>query len=163
MRKFGKRAIVAAVAGAVGVAAAGVAWAAWQSGGSGTATAASTQRIRVETVATTTPGTTPGTRLYPGGTGTATITIRNRNPYPVRVEEIVGTGEVFADDPHRLAGCRHTGVTIDPDAVVPWVVPAGETREFTLPGAAAMAPDSDNACQGATFFIPVAIFARSTT
>jgi len=163
MPKITKRSAAAGVIAAV--TASGVAWATWTAPGTGAASAQAGHAVPVVTV----QATTTGSLLYPGRTGDVYVKVHNANPFKVKVVRVDGTGPIVADDAHRLAGCVTHGVTFPVDPVpkgsnrikVAWELPANETVQFTAPGQVRMSNDSANACQGATFTIPVALTAES--
>jgi hypothetical protein len=136
-----------------GMMASGIAWAAWTAEGTGNgyAKATTAQALTTDDVSATTVG-----QLYPGGSGDVKLTINNPNPYPVTVTSISGAGAITAD----TAGCTVTGVTFT-DTTGTWDVAANDETSVTLTGAASMSNDSDNACQGAVFTIPVSLSGAS--
>ncbi|MEU7902791.1 hypothetical protein [Actinoplanes sp. NPDC049118] len=97
--------------------------------------------------------------LEPGGTGNLTVTVTNDNDFPIRITSVSpGQGNVIADDEHREAGCANTGVIVAQNSVkVRWEVPRNTVGAFTIPDGLAMGPDSDKACAGATFVVPVLV------
>ena len=138
-----------------GLMATGVAWAAWTADGTGNGYAKATT---AEVLTTDDVSATTVAQLYPGGTGDVKLTINNTNDYPVRVTSIVGDGTIAADSGH--AGCTTTGVSFT-DQTGTWDVAANSETAITLTGAASMSNASLNACQGATFTIPVALSGAS--
>ncbi|MGH2751859.1 MAG: hypothetical protein ACRDK3_13455 [Actinomycetota bacterium] len=103
------------------------------------------------------PGSTTGD-LFPGATGDVNLSIENPNPFDVEVKTIVGNGAVTSAAP----GCNTTGVSFtDQTAVTGMVIAAGDTLDVSLADAASMDNSSDNACQGATFSVPVSVTADS--
>jgi hypothetical protein len=145
------------VAGGVvaGLMASGIAWAAWTANGTGEGYTKATTAVALTTddVSATTVG-----QLYPGGSGDVKLTINNPNPYPVQVTSITGNGTIVADSGH--AGCTTTGVSFA-NQTGTWNVAANGETAVTLTGAASMSNASLNACQGATFTIPVALSGAS--
>jgi hypothetical protein len=151
---------------AVGVIAAvmsivGLVYAAWTTNGTGSAyaKAGSSQAIGTVDVSASTTAT-----LYPGVSGDVLIKLDNPNPYPVTVTAISGNGSITADAGH--SGCTTTGVTFSNQTGLSLVIPAksGSTNgslQTTLSGAASMSNASLNACQGATFTIPVSLTGTS--
>lgn len=100
---------------------------------------------------------TPTTLLYPGGSASVALEVANPNPWPVTVRSIVGAGAITAS----AAGCDPAAVTFT-DQDGSWVIPkkqgtADGTLGVVLPDAAAMAVDAADACQDATFTIPVRV------
>ena len=118
--------------------------------GNGAARATSADDLVVE------PGTTTAD-LYPGSNGAVKVDVTNPNPFAVTVSSIAGNGAVTSGAP----GCTTTGVTFNAPAVTGQVIAAGATANLTLAGAASMSNASDNACQGATFSIPLTVSASS--
>jgi hypothetical protein len=129
-----------------------VVFAAWlvTGNGNGAAQATSAQSLVVA------PGTTTAD-LYPGSNGAVKVNVTNPNPFAVTVSSIAGNGPVTSGAP----GCTTTGVTFNAPAVTGQVIAAGATANLTLAGAASMSNASDNACQGATFSVPVTVSASS--
>ena len=138
-----------------GLLASGVAWAAWTADGTGNGYAKATT---AEVLTTDDVSATTVAQLYPGGTGDVKLTINNTNDYPVRVTSIAGNGTIVADSGH--AGCTTTGVSFA-DQTGTWDVAANSETAVTLTGATSMSNASLNACQGATFTIPVALSGAS--
>ncbi len=133
-----------------------VAYAAWTAsgGGQGYAKAGTAQALTTVDVSATTTAT-----LYPSGTGDVFLKINNPNPYPVTVASVTGSGVVTSTVP---ACDLSTGVTFVNQTGLSLTVPAGGATAFTLTGAAAMSNASANACQGATFTIPVTLSGASS-
>jgi hypothetical protein len=139
---------------AAGLMASGVAWAAWTADGTGNGYAKATTAQALTTSSATVTGD-----LYPGSTtGDVVVKITNPNAYAVNVTSIQGNGSITSD----TTGCTtaNSGVSF-----AGWTgtehFNAGETRTVTLADTASMAGTSDNACQGATFTIPVALSGAS--
>ncbi|GID96508.1 hypothetical protein ACFQFC_27855 [Amorphoplanes digitatis] len=97
--------------------------------------------------------------LEPGGTGNLTVTVTNDNDFPIRITSVSpGQGNIIADDEHREAGCANTGVIVAQNSVkVRWEVPRNTVGAFTVPDGLAMNADSDKACAGAVFVVPVLV------
>jgi hypothetical protein len=129
-----------------------VVFAAWLVTGNGNGAAQATTAASL----VVTPGTTTGD-LYPGSTGAVKVNVNNPNPFDVTITSIAGNGAVTTG----AAGCTTTGVTFTAPATTGQVIAAGATLNLTLPNAAAMSNASDNACQGATFNVPVTVSASS--
>jgi copper(I)-binding protein len=149
IRRITKKALVATLmTGAL--LAASVATAAWLASGtgSGAAKAITATDLTVE-VATATAD------LYPGATnGDLFLKINNPNPYPVTVTSVdAGAGPVSSHD----ATCDTNGseVTLDASTAVTIDVPAAGSTTTTVADIVNMGVDADDACQGATFDIPV--------
>jgi hypothetical protein len=132
-------------------------YAAWTTNGSGSgyAKAGTAQALTTVDVSASTTAT-----LYPGGpAGDVSIRISNPNSFPVTVTGVAGNGAITADAGH--AGCTTTGVSFTDQTGLSIGVPAGGQTTATLTGAASMSNASLNACQGATFTIPVTISGAS--
>ncbi|MDX6651257.1 MAG: hypothetical protein QOJ38_38 [Solirubrobacterales bacterium] len=159
-----KHKAVAALAAAVAVIGASLVYAAWLATGTGSgyAKAGSAQALSTVDVSASTAAT-----LYPGGSGDVAIKVSNPNSYPVRVTGIALNGSsssIAADSGH--AACTPTGVSFSDQSGLSIDVPAKSgavngTAQTTLSGAAAMSNASVDACQGATFTIPVTLSGSS--
>jgi len=141
------------------IAAASLVYAAWTTSGSGSgyAKAGSAQALSTVDASASTAAT-----LTPGSTGDVRIEIRNPNPYPVQVTGVSGNGTITT----TASGCTTTGVTFTNQTGLTLNLPAksGGTDgalQTTLSGAASMSNASLNACQGATFTIPVTLTGTS--
>ena len=135
----------------------GFVYAAWTTngGGSGYAKAGTAQDLTTVDVSASTSAT-----LYPGGpAGDVSIRIANPNPYPVKVTGVAGNGAITPDAGH--SGCTTTGVTFTDQTGLNISVAANSQATATLTGAASMSNASLNACQGATFTIPVTLSGAS--
>ena len=159
MKFFKKRNIVAVSMTLIAMTAVGFVYAAWTTTGSGSgyAKAGSSQALSTVDVSATTNAS-----LYPGQSGNVTLKIHNPNPYNVRVTAVALNGQqsdIVADAGH--SGCTTTGVTFSNQSSLSLDVNAGADTEFTLNGAAAMSNASLDACQGATFAIPVSLTGAS--
>jgi len=77
----------------------------------------------------------------------------------VTVTGVAGNGSITPDAGH--AGCTTTGVSFTDQTGLSISVPASGQTQTTLSGAATMSNASLNACQGATFTIPVTISGAS--
>jgi hypothetical protein len=161
-RRFSKRAIVASLF--LGILLAGsVAFAWWTAGGTGNGytKAETAQQLTTNNVSATTTA-----QLHPGGTSDVILQIANPNTYAVTVTNINGNGAITSgnatcDNPN--APYTGNGVTFTNQSGT-WVVPAGNTLDVTLTGAAAMsntATTSNDSCQGKVFTIPVALVGHS--
>jgi hypothetical protein len=161
--KASHRRIAILVAGAA-LTVTGLVYAAWLSTGSGSgyAKAGSAQALTTVDVSASTSAT-----LYPGGSGDVLLKLSNPNPYPVRITSVSlnGTnGDIAADSGH--SACTTTGVSFTNQTGQTIDVPAksGSTNgtvQTTLTGAAGMSNASLDACQGATFTIPVTLSGSS--
>ena len=156
MRKRVSRKIAVATTAAALVVV-GLVYAAWTTNGTGSgyAKAGTAQALTTVDVSASTAAT-----LYPGGpAGDVLIRISNPNSYPVTVTAVTGNGSITADAGH--SGCTTTGVSFTDKTGLSIAVPAGGQTETTLSGAASMTNASLNACQGATFTIPVSLTGAS--
>ena len=133
----------------------GTAYAFWTATGSGTGTAsAGTAQSLTTTVASVTGGL-----LYPGGTGDVRLTVNNPNPFPVKISAVTSMGSATSSS--ATCDANGNGVTFTDRTNLNQPVPAGGSATFSLLGAAAMDIASDDACQGATFTLPVALTATA--
>ena len=156
MKLFRKR-FVAALAALAAITAVGLVYAAWTSSGSGSAysKAGTAQTLSTVDVSASTSGT-----LYPGVSGDALVKFSNPNPYPVKITSVSldTNGSIAADSGH--SGCAATNVAFTNQTGLAIVVPAASggtngTLQTTLSGSVALASAATDACQGATFTIPV--------
>jgi hypothetical protein len=96
--------------------------------------------------------------LYPGATGVILLKIDNRNPYKTMLIGIAADGAITSD---KGALCdAATGVTYTPPASLSLVLPPHTAVEFGL-GSVVMTDASADACQGATFTVPLQLTTRS--
>ena len=158
-RVINRRLAVAVIAAVFAVV--GLVYAAWTTNGTcnGYAKAGTSQALSTVDVSASTTAT-----LYPGVSGDVLIKLDNPNPYAVTVTGITGNGAITADAGH--SGCTTTGVTFTNQTGLTLTIPAKSggvdgTLQSTLTGAAAMSNASLNACQGATFTIPVTLTGSS--
>lgn len=138
----------------------GTAYAYWATTGtgSGTAAAAAMQAVTVDAFVA---GDANRTTLVPGGSADVIVRTTNPNAFAVQLYAVAPNGAVTADAAH--AGCATTGVSFTAPAapLAPAVtIPAHSSLLVTLPGAASMSAQSQSACQGATFNVPVTVEAR---
>jgi hypothetical protein len=150
--------VAAAVAGTL-IAAGGAAWAMWRLSGAGSSstTASTALNLRLTAVPR------PDAPLYPGARTDLAVTVENPNPFPITLTTVhAGSGPVTVDAAHFAAGCVTTGVspTRGVSAVSLSVGPRS-SASFLLPDAIQMTNDSDSACQGATFTVPLTASGRS--
>ncbi len=103
----------------------------------------------------TTESATVAADLYPGGTGALSLRVRNPNPFATTLRAVSPNGAITSDS----AACNDGGhgVTFAGVSGLSLVVPASSSAQFDLADAVAMAEDSADACQGATFTIPVSL------
>ncbi|MEV4277306.1 hypothetical protein [Actinoplanes xinjiangensis] len=153
------RPLFAAIGAAVVLTAGGAAWAAWHITGSQSLSATATTSLDLRLVGRP----SPNQPLFPGAQAGLTVTVHNDNPFPVVVTQIrPGNGSVTADAAHRDDGCGTTGVALTKSAFpVTWSVPANGKASFGISKAIRMGNNSDSACQGATFTVPLAASGRS--
>jgi hypothetical protein len=160
-----KRRVIGAAVTVLVLGVVGFVYAAWTSSGSGSgyAQAGTAQSLTTSDVS----GSAFTHNLYPGTSGDLNIKINNPNSYPVTVTSITSNGVIQADGTHQTAGCgtatdaSTTGVTFpNPGTQSISVAPSGSTTT-TLTNKVSMSNASDNACQGATFTIPVSISGQS--
>ena len=158
MSKFKSKKFVVIIAALAIAASASLAAAAWLTGGNGNGAAKADTASGVTVTAVT-----PAADLYPGAQGAVKVSVKNDNKFPVQLTAIAGNGAITSD---KGTACdTSTGVTytaptglgIDSN----YKLTPGETKTFTLANAVAMSNASDDACQGATFTVPVAVAARS--
>jgi hypothetical protein len=128
-----------------------VAFAAWLANGTGSGFA---EAGTAQELTTSEPPTTTGV-LYPGGSGDLALTIDNPNPYPVTVVSVSGDGTITSD----TTGCEpeNHGVTFTDQTDLELQVPAEGSSSHVLAGAVAMGQTAADACQGATFTVPIAL------
>ena len=160
MRFLSKRNFIVGSMALIAMVAVGFVYAAWTTNGSGSgyAKAGSSQALTTVDVSATTTAS-----LYPGQNGSVTLKVNNPNPYNVRVTAVADSGTITADTAHDTAGCTSAahGVTFNDLTGQTLDVSASSQAEFTLNNAASMAGSSHNACQGATFTIPVTLTGTS--
>ena len=156
MRILNKRNFIAAAITLIVMAAVGFVYAAWTTNGSGSgyAKAGTSSALTTVDVSATTSAS-----LYPGVNGDVKLQISNPNPYAVRVTAVSGNGAITPDAGH--SGCTTTGVTFTNQTGLAIDIAANSSTTTTLSGAAAMSNASLNACQGATFTIPVSLTGAS--
>ena len=131
-------------------------YAAWTTNGSGSgyATAGTSQALSTVDVSASTTAS-----LYPGQNGDVKLQIHNPNPYNVRVTAVSGNGTITPDAGH--SGCTTSGVTFNDQSGLTIDISANNDATTTLTGAASMSNASQDACQGATFTIPVSLTGAS--
>jgi hypothetical protein len=132
----------------------GIAYAYVGGNGSGSGSA-STGTMQAVTVTAFVGPDNPSSKLYPGGPAADVILrVNNPNAYSVTLFSVTGNGTITADVSHP--GCTTTGITFSPPASPGTTLSTGSSLVH-LSGAASMDTTSLNACQGATFNIPVSI------
>jgi predicted phage tail protein len=148
-----RRIAVSALAAALVGMGAGAAYAYFTSSGSGTgaATAGTLQTVTISATAGS-----PTTPLLPGGTGDVVLQVSNPNAFAVTLVSVTGSGTITVDGAH--SGCNASAVTFTDQTSLSVSIPASSTNyQVDLPAAASMSAGAANACQGATFSIPVTI------
>jgi len=162
MTRFVTRRKIAAAAGAATLATAGiVAYAAWTTSGSGTGSVAA----RHAAALIVGDGQT-STTLYPTGKADLVVTLQNTNDYNVEVTSIA-QGALVSGSPSPVSvsdnhnGCTASTVTFTPPTV-DFVIGANTTYTLTLHNSVAMSNSAEDACQGATFTVPVIANGGST-
>lgn len=155
---------LAVVGGSLAVfVAAGLVFAAWlvPGTGQGYSKAKTAQALTVADISAST-----SSQLYPGASGDVKVKIDNPNPFPVTVTKVESNGAVTSDQ----VGCTDAGADASKATGVSFstqnlssgnVVSANGSLTLTLSNAASMTNASVNACQGATFTIPVTFTASS--
>jgi hypothetical protein len=143
---------LAAAATVVGVGA-GAAYAYFTSTGSGGASASDGT---MQTVTITATAGSPATPLLPDSTGDVVLQVDNPNGFAVTLVSVIGSGTIGVDSEH--SGCDPSVVSFTNQTGLSVSVPAStDGYQVDLPAAAAMSSSAANACQGATFSIPVTI------
>jgi hypothetical protein len=156
MKRRVKKAAVGALLLSVALASS-VAFASWVASGTGSGYSKAKTAVALTTIDVSASTTA---QLYPGGTGDVLLKINNPNPYNVTVTSVAANGAITSD---KGASCNAaTGVTYTPPTSPSLVVPAGTSVQFTLTGAVAMSNASADACQGATFTVPVSLTGASS-
>jgi hypothetical protein len=143
---------LAAAAALVGVGA-GAAYAYLTGSGSGSGSASTGT---MQTVTITATAGSPTTPLLPDGTGDVVLQVDNPNGFAVTLVSVIGSGTISADSEH--SGCNPSVVTFTNQTGLSVSIPASSSGyQVDLAGAASMSSSAANACQGATFSIPVTI------
>jgi len=157
LRRTGRKAAVVAVF--LGAALTGsVALAAWVATGTGSGAAKAITATDLVVV-----NGTAVADLYPGfANGDLELTVTNDNPYAVEVTSVQRTGSSITSD-NATCDTNGSGVTMDAGsiAVGPVSIAAGATVNIAVDDVMNMATTSDNACQGATFTVPVTVAGTS--
>jgi hypothetical protein len=160
-----RRRLLAFVVTASALSATGLVFAAWLTNGTGSATV---KAGTASALSTLDASASTSATLYPGVNGDVAVRISNPNPFPVRVTAISLNGansDITPDAGH--SSCSPTGVSFTNQSNLTVDVPAKSggtngTATATLSGAASMSNASVDACQGATFTIPVTITGGSS-
>lgn len=156
LRKFGKKTMILTL-GALGLSVASVAFASWLSSGTGSGYV---KAVTAQPLTTVDVSASTTAQLYPGGTGDVILRVHNPNGYKIQVTSVTGNGTITADSPGH-SGCTTTGVTFTDQTGLTADVAAGGNTDLTFTGAASMSNASLNACQGATFTVPVSLSGTS--
>lgn len=151
-----RRTAVVAVTTVALLTAGGIAFAAWSSSGAGNASAKAGSALPPTTTQVADAALTSGL-LYPGGTGSAQISITNPNPYSVKVSSVAAGAAASVKTPGAPgATCTTTGVTFSPQAPNT-TISANTTVTLVMNNAVSMDVTSDTGCQNAVFTIPVTV------
>jgi hypothetical protein len=130
-----------------------LAFAAWTADGTGTGSA---EAITAQAVTAT--GADASAQLYPGGNGELQVKISNPNQYPVLVTAINnGSSAISADK----VGCNAAQSVTFTNSSGEWSVAANSDTTVVLAGKVHMSNAANDACQGATFTVPVSVIAAS--
>jgi hypothetical protein len=129
--------------------AAAVAGASWSAQGTGAAKAKAGQLAAV----TATPAA-PSTELFPGGSADSALTLTNPNPVAMTVSSIVANGAITSD----TEGCNADSVSFL-NQTGAWEIARNAVLTVQLPNSVTMSLDANDACQGASFTIPVSVTA----
>ena len=103
---------------------------------------------------------TPTTLLVPGGTVGVTLSLTNPNAFPITVVGASSAGPVLVDGSHM--GCPPTSVAFIDQSGSLLQLGGNETATLILNAAASMSDSAPDACQGASFTIPLFITARTS-
>jgi hypothetical protein len=134
---------------------AGVAWAAWSVSGTGTGTAKATTAQNLTIGQATVSGD-----LYPGfAGGDLSFVVTNPNVFPVKITAVSPNGAITSG----AVGCGAADVSFAGASGLEVIVTAvsGGTQTVTLSDVVSMVANPDNACQGATFSVPISVTAES--
>lgn len=123
---------------------AGIAFAAYLSSATGSGT--TTSSVAVNSVISS---ASQGTGLYPGSSTAYTVTITNPNPYPVKVTSIAASSSNAAASGSCPAGTVTSAAVANPAGTIA----ANSSGVYSL--TATMIADPNNACQGASFTMPL--------
>jgi hypothetical protein len=156
---FISRKKVVALAGVTTVAVGGVvAYAAWSASGTGSATVSATSAVSLGVA----DGTST-TLLFPTGSGDLKATVSNTNPYKVAVTGVTQNGSITVDSGHST--CTVSSVTFSaPDLSSSGIVLAATSGSYTITfhNEVSMDNTANDACQGATFTVPLKFTGAST-
>ena len=102
----------------------------------------------------------PTTRLVPGGTADVAVEVTNPNTFAVTVVSATAGGVVTVDAGHPT--CTPASVSFTNPGGLTVMIPASTTQALSFAGAASMSISAPNACQGASFSIPLTLTVRSS-
>ena len=102
----------------------------------------------------------PATWLVPGRTADVVVEVTNPNLFAVWVVSATAGGDVTVDAGHPTCTPASVGFTNPGSLNV--LIPAGTTQALSFPAAASMSISAPNACQGASFSIPLTLTVRSS-
>jgi hypothetical protein len=159
--RFRRSAVVLTVAGAVIVGSTGGAYAYWTASANGSDTSSATTLNGFPTF-TTTATATSAIVLYPGVTNAPISFVVNNsgNDYAMTVTDLaVDPGRTIAVDAGH-AGCTAPDITVG-TATLSLTVAANSSSAPQTANVLFMGPAAQNACQGATFTIPLILTGRS--
>jgi hypothetical protein len=139
----------------VGTIGAGGAYAYWTIGGGGTGSAVPAHGLAA---LTTTATAAVGDLLYPGSNSVPlSLKINNPGVLPVIINAVTANGAITSDK----TGCAGTNVTFTPASGLSITVGTGATVTTSVAHLVSMSNSAVNACQGATFTIPVTLSGRN--
>jgi hypothetical protein len=134
---------------------AGSAYAYWTIGGSGTGSAVPANGL---VALTTTATAAVGDLLFPGSNSVPlSLKINNPGVLPVIINAVTANGAITSDK----TGCAGTNVTFTPATNLSITVAAGSSTTTSVAHLVSMSATAPNACQGATFTIPVTLSGRN--
>jgi hypothetical protein len=137
-----------------------VAYAAWSATGSGSANASA---ANAQGLSISSPVAASG--LYPTGSVNVSVQFSNPNSYAVTVTSVAQTSgqSITVDGAH--SGCNASSVSFDntAGASLSVRVPANSTASTTLSNAVSMSNAAVDACQGATFSVPLTLTGASSS
>ncbi len=133
---------------------AGAAFAYWTTHGAGTGTSSS-GTLQPVTVDAFVGGDSPSPSfLLPGGSADVILRVKNTNAFAVTLVTVNGGPAAITDN---KSGCAGTDLSFASQSSRSDTIAASGTTLVRLTGAATLSTSAANACQGATFFIPVTI------
>jgi hypothetical protein len=130
----------------------GGAYAYFTSHGTGTGHA-STGNLQTATIASVGSVTT---QLLPGGSGDVAFNVANPNSFSVTLVGVSGNGAITVDAGH--SGCTPSGNVTFTNQTPNLTITANQSAfPVDLVGSISMAASAPNACQGATFAVPLTL------